>query len=130
MSETVSVGFLGLDHHHRDPYLQSLARLPVEVTCAAEPDRSYAVEAVEALPEDANLYRSYEELLDAEDVDVAWVVLSNRKSPEVVEAAAERGIDVYTEKPVARTASDLAPVVEAVERNDIDADAGEPACDL
>ena len=119
MSETTTVGYLGLDHHHAAPYLQSLARLPVEVTCAAEPDESFTVDSVDPLPTDATLYRDYEALLDAEDVDVAWITLSNRETPDVVRAAAERGIDVYAEKPMARTAADLEPVVDAVERHGV-----------
>lgn len=126
MSGTATVGYLGLDHHHCEPYLQSLDQLPVEVTCAAEPDASFTADTVDSLPTDATLYRSYRELLDAEDVDVAWITLSNRETPEVVRAAAERGIDVYAEKPMARTAADLEPVVDAVRRQDVTVAASYP----
>ena len=126
MSGTTTVGYLGLDHHHAEPYLQSLARLPVEVTCAAEPDESFTVDSVGSLGTDATLYRSYEALLEEADVDVAWITLSNRETPGVVRAAAERGIDVYAEKPMARTAADLEPVVDAVDRHGVTVAASYP----
>ncbi len=109
-----TVGYFGLDHHHCDPYLQSLASLPVEVTCAFEPDRSIGVDTVGPLPAGVTVYRQYDELFEAEDIDVAWITLSNQQTPAVITAAVDRGIDVYAEKPMARTAAELEPVAEAV----------------
>ena len=112
-----TIGYVGLDHHHRAPYLESLALLPVEVTCACEPDESFDVDTVDGIG-DVPVYRDPEELLAAEDVDAIWVTLSNRDAPDVIRAAAEAGVHVYTEKPIARTAAELAPVVDAVESSD------------
>jgi len=41
------------------------------------------------------------------------VTLSNQSTPNVVAAALERDVDVFTEKPAARTASDLQPLLDA-----------------
>ena len=111
-----TVGYIGLNHHHRAPYLESLGELPVEVTAACEPDESFDGDVPNL--GDVPIYREPDALLDEADVDAVWITLSNRDTPDVIRAAVERGIHVYTEKPAARTAADLAPVAEAVADSD------------
>ena len=113
-----TVGYVGLNHHHAEPYLESIAELPVTLTCACEADESFSADRVPAL-DGVALYRDPEALLDDEAPDILWVTRSNRDTPAVIEAAVERGIDVYAEKPSARTASDLEPVVDAVDSSDV-----------
>lgn len=112
-----NVGYVGLNHHHAEPYLESIAELPATLAAACEPDEVFPTDEVSGLG-DVPLYRDPVALLDDEDPDVLWVTLSNRDAPAVVEAAVERGVDVYTEKPVARTAADLEPVVDIVDECD------------
>lgn len=64
---TVRVGYAGLDHHHRAPYLETLASLPVEVTAACEPDSTFDADSVPGLG-DAPVYDSADELLDSESI--------------------------------------------------------------
>lgn len=109
----MNVGYIGLDHHHRDPYLRTLRELPVDVTAACEPNPEFDTDGIDLLA-DVPVYDSVEALLDT-DVDAVWVTLSNRRTPAVIEAALARDVHVYTEKPVARTASDLDPVVAAAD---------------
>lgn len=108
-----TVGYVGLNHHHTEPYLASLDELPVSVTCACEPDDSFDADGVTGLG-DVPLYANPVELLEDAEPEVIWVTLSNRDTPAVIEAAVERGIDVYTEKPAGRTAADLEGLVETV----------------
>lgn len=105
------IGYIGLDHHHRPPYLESIERLDAEVTCACEPSGSPTPAEVGGLG-DVPFYRDPERLLTEEDVDLVWITLSNRETPPVVRSAVEREVDVFTEKPAARTAADLEPVVD------------------
>lgn len=112
-----TVGYIGLNHHHAEPYLESLDQLPADVTCACEPDETFDVDSVSGL-DDVPIYRSPTELFDREDPDVVWLTLSNAGTPEVITSAVERGIDVFTEKPVARTAAELDPVLDAVDKSD------------
>jgi predicted dehydrogenase len=116
MSER-KIGYVGLKHPHRPGYVKTLEQVPAEIVCACEPDDRFDLGDVSGL-EGIPVYRDYEELFDAEDVDVAWISASNRRSPAIVEAAVERGLDVFSEKPMARTAAELRPVVEAVEGSD------------
>ncbi|WP_254534004.1 Gfo/Idh/MocA family protein [Natrinema gelatinilyticum] len=112
MSELPAVGYVGLHNHHASPYLKTLATLPVEVICACAPTAEGAPD-LEALP-DVPVYDDPESLLEAVDVDILWLTLPNRDAPAVIDAATERGVDVFTEKPAARTADDLSPVAERV----------------
>ena len=113
----LDVGYVGLDHHHAEPYLESLAQLPVEVTCACEPNEAVDADDVEGLG-DVPLYRSAAALLDDESPDLIWVTLSNEDAPDVIVDAVQRGVDVFTEKPVARTADELHPVIDAARESD------------
>lgn len=107
----MNVGYIGLDHHHRDPYLETLQQLPVEVTAACEPDPEFDTDGIELLA-DVPIFDTVDEVLDS-DVDAVWVTLSNRSTPAVVVKALEQDVHVYTEKPVGRTAADLEPVMAA-----------------
>lgn len=114
---TTKIGYIGLDHHHRDPYLASIEQLPQTVTATADPNRrpeSYGIDTLGDIP----FYTDYERLLDETDVDLVWLTLSNRDTPEVIRAAVERGIDVFTEKPAARTAAELDSIAASVRSAD------------
>ncbi|WP_224270984.1 Gfo/Idh/MocA family protein [Haloprofundus salinisoli] len=112
-----TVGYVGLNHHHAEPYLQSLAELPVDVTCVCEPDETFDVTSVEAVAHVPS-YDTVTQLLENERPDVLWVSLSNRDTPRVVETAVQHGVDVYTEKPVARTTSELEPLIKTVDASE------------
>jgi predicted dehydrogenase len=111
----VNIAYIGLDHHHRAPYLESIAQLDATVTSACEPAAPTTPSDVPNLADDTAFYTDPVDLLDGEDVDLLWLTLSNADTPPVVEAALERDVDVFTEKPIARTASDLDPLL-ATER--------------
>lgn len=108
---TTRIGYVGLDHHHRAPYLGSIDQLDAEVVAVADPDHTAAslgIDRLDGLPQ----YDHPTALLDDADVDMLWLTLSNRDTPAAIETALDRGVDVFTEKPAARTAADLEPVVE------------------
>ncbi|MFP9060647.1 Gfo/Idh/MocA family protein [Natrialbaceae archaeon A-chndr2] len=115
MSEP-TVGYIGLNHHHTEPYLESIDELPLTITAVCEPDPAFDLEeGIDIGDDDVSMYRDPETLLDDESPDIVWITLSNRDTPAVIEAAVKRGIDVYTEKPAARTAKDLLPLLDTVE---------------
>ncbi|MFC6734124.1 Gfo/Idh/MocA family protein [Haladaptatus sp. DYSN1] len=114
---TKRIGYVGLDHHHRAPYIESIQHLDAEVTAVADPDTHPEDVEADSLTE-VPYYRDVPSLLDGADVDLLWVTLSNRETPAAIEAAVERGVDVFTEKPAARSASEFEPVAEAVAASD------------
>lgn len=126
MSET-RVGYVGVEHHHRDPYFQIASELPVTIAAVCEPgkrveeadlapleDRPDEITAagsdVAAVAADATVYEDPEALLAAESLDALWITYANDETPAIVDAAVEEGVHVLSEKPIARTADDLAPV--------------------
>jgi predicted dehydrogenase len=109
----MQIGYIGLDHHHRGPYLDSLAQLDATVTAACSPSSELTAADVPNLDDGTPCYANPVELLDAADVDLVFLTLPNADAPAVIEAALERNIHVFTEKPVARIASDLEPVLAA-----------------
>jgi predicted dehydrogenase len=112
-----SIAYIGLDHHHRDPYLASIEQLPLTVAATADPNHSPESLGIDALG-NVPFYTDYERLLDETAVDLVWVTLSNRDTPAVIRAAVERGIDVFTEKPAARTAAELDAIAGSVRESD------------
>ena len=116
---TVTIGYVGLDHHHRAPYLDSIAQLDeCEVVATADPYGDTATDvgadSLRGLPH----YESTAAMVASEDVDVAWLTLANRDTPAAIDAAVNAGVDVYSEKPGARTAADLEPVADRIRADD------------
>lgn len=112
MTDLPAVGYIRLNNHHAGPYLKTLATLPVEITSACAPTVE-DIPDIEALP-DCRIYESIDALLDQGDIDIALVTLPNRDTPSVIDAVTASGVDVFTEKPAARTASDLRPVAKRI----------------
>lgn len=103
------IGYVGLDHHHTEPYLQTLQTLPATVTCACEPNSELA-SSIKSLG-DVPIYDNFETLLMSESIDAVFLTLPNRDTPEAIEQALDAGVNVYTEKPAARTAVELEPLL-------------------
>lgn len=121
------VGYVGVDHHHRDPYFQIADRLPVDIVALCEPGEAYTAADIQPLTdrpdevtsegvdtasvaERAEIFVEPEAMLDECDLDALWITYRNDRVPGIVEAAVERGVHVISEKPIARTAADLEPV--------------------
>jgi predicted dehydrogenase len=64
----------------------------------------------------APFFSDFGELLDALDPDAAVITMPGDLTPDLVVQAAESGVHIYADKPVARTAAELAPAVEVVRR--------------
>lgn len=114
---TTTIGYIGLDHHHRSQYLDSIDQLDAKVTAVADSHVTPDALDIKRLA-DIPFYDKPIELLEEADIDLAWLTLSNRATPSVIETAIERGIDVFTEKPAARTAADLEPAVSRARTSD------------
>ncbi|WP_436925637.1 Gfo/Idh/MocA family protein [Halosimplex amylolyticum] len=112
-----TVGYVGLDHHHAQPYLRTLETLPATVTAACEPNPAFDPSSVGALDE-VPVYDSLEELLAGAAPDAVFLTLPNRDTPAAIEQAVDAGVDVYTEKPAARTAAELERVLGRVDGTD------------
>lgn len=118
------VGYAGLDHHHAEPYLQTLETLSAEVVAATEPNDNFDFRSVASLGLSGDgdvavpVYDDLAEMLDAESLDTVFLTLPNSDTPGAIRTALDAGVDVYTEKPAARTAAELEPLVARTAESD------------
>ena len=68
---------------------------------------------------DCCVYKDYREILDKENVTTAVLALPDHWHAIIACAAADKKIDIYGEKPLARTIAGGRAIVDAVHRNDI-----------
>jgi len=123
----VNVGYIGVEHHHRDPYFTVASGLDVDIVAVCEPGEEVDVGGLTAmderpdeittggqdvadLVEGATAYTDPERLLADAGVDVAWITYRSDETPAIIDAAVEEGVHVVSEKPIARTAADLKPI--------------------
>ncbi|AKU09150.1 Gfo/Idh/MocA family protein [Haloferax gibbonsii] len=124
-----NIGYIGIDHHHRDPYFAVASELDATITAVCEPGRRVDVENIAAMddrPDEittegqdmadlvggAAVYEDPHELVSDADVDVAWITYRSDETPAIIESAVENGVHVVSEKPIARTAADLEDIAE------------------
>ena len=114
----LEVGVLGLVHDHLWSNLRILGSMEnAEVTCAADPNRPL-LEQVKRMGV-RKTYKRYEDLLSKEDLDAVLVYTENGRAAHVTEAAAERGLHVMTEKPMAATLEQAQRMHRVAEKNGI-----------
>jgi|AntRauTorcE11898_2_1112593.scaffolds.fasta_scaffold00239_19 predicted dehydrogenase len=126
---SVRVGYIGVQHHHRDPYFAVASGLDVTITAVCEPGERVDIDTlaamddrpdeittegqeVAALVDGASVYEDPERLVAEADIDVVWITYRNDETPAIVEAAVDNGVHVISEKPIARTAADLEAVAQ------------------
>jgi predicted dehydrogenase len=95
------------------PYLAELAdRFEVAALCDVSPDVAAALAARHGVP---RTYGRWEDMLAAGGLDAVLVLTSGSHAPMAV-AAAEAGLHVFVEKPMALTVAEAAEMVAAAER--------------
>lgn len=124
-----SIGYIGVDHHHRDPYFAIASGLDVDITAVCEPGRRVDLENLTAMDErpdeittegqdidalvgGATVYEDPNRLITDADIDVVWITYRNDETPSIVETAVEHGVHVISEKPIGRTAPDIEAIAE------------------
>lgn len=132
----VTVGYIGVDHHHRDPYFAIASGLDVEIAAVCEPGRRVDLATLTAMddrPDEittegqeiselvggATVYEDPHELVAEAGIDVVWITYRNDETPNIVGTAVDHGVHVISEKPIARTAADLEPVAERATRQGV-----------
>lgn len=129
----VNIGYIGIDHHHRDPYFAVASELDTTVTAVCEPGRQVDVESIAAMDErpdevmtegqnvselvsGASVYEDPHELVADESVDVVWITYRSDETPAIIESAVENGVHVISEKPIARTAAGSEDIAEQAKK--------------
>src|SRR6266516_2544047 len=106
----VGAGWIAADHVG-----ELMRRDDVQVVgvCDLDPARAQAL-----APPGATVYERFEELLERAQPDALWVCTPPLAHREPTIAALARGIHVYLEKPIARTADDASAIVAAAKTSD------------
>jgi predicted dehydrogenase len=102
MTETMKIGILGLVHDHiflMNEINNFQAIENVEVTCAADVNEALLKKACNMGVK--RTYKDYKEMLVREDLDAVGVYAENYLHGEYTEAAAENGLHLLVEKPMA-----------------------------
>jgi predicted dehydrogenase len=101
MAEKIRVGVLGLVHDHIWGELDRLSECEdAELVGAADPNEPLLERFREHTGVEVT-YHNYSELLEKEQLDAVFAYGTNRSTGELVEMAAEHGLHVMTEKPMA-----------------------------
>ncbi len=104
---------LSFDHLHTPRYLEALAEHPgVEVAAVADEGINADVARRAADAGGIPFYDSYPAVLSMEDLDWVYVGTTPADHVRVVRLAAERGIDVLCDKPIAPNLGDADAIVE------------------
>ncbi|RKD97356.1 Gfo/Idh/MocA family protein [Halopiger aswanensis] len=116
-SSSLSVGVLGVGNIGMVHLKSASAMAAVDVVAAADavPENRERAERAGA----ERTYDDYATLLETEDLDAAVVALPPFLHADAVERAAEAGVDVFVEKPFARSTAEADRMLEAAEKGDI-----------
>ncbi len=96
------------------PALDAAADVELVAACDTALERAEAI----ARPRGARAYKSWEQMLDREEIDAVWVCTPplHHRGPTL--AALASGVHVYLEKPIARTLDDAEAIVAAARSAD------------
>lgn len=131
-----TIGYIGVDHHHRDPYFAIASNLGVDITAVCEPGRRIDLEHLGSMddrPDEittegqdaaglvagASVYEDPKRLIADADIDVVWITYRNDRTPSIVETAVDHGVHVISEKPIGRTAADLESVARTAKETGV-----------
>lgn len=107
----MKIGILSFAHHHAEAYIANLRAIPgVELFGAADEDAARGRRLADHY--ETRFYPSYEALLAAKP-DGVIITSENSKHRAMVEMAAEAGVNVLCEKPLATTVEDARAIVDA-----------------
>ena len=100
----IGAGWIAQDHKR---VLGSIAEAELVAVCDLDTERAQAL----ASGTGARTYQDWRELLDHEDLGAVIVAVPPQAHREPAVTALGRGLPVYLEKPIARTAEDAAEIV-------------------
>ncbi len=111
------IGIMSFAHHHADAYIQNLRAIPQVDLIGVADEAAQRGERI-ARQHGISFFRTYEDLLTAK-LDGVIICSENSKHRYMVEMAADAGVNVLCEKPLATTVEDSLAIVNACEKADI-----------
>ena len=118
MSGKTRVGVLGLSHDHVWDNVRTLVeRHDVELVGTAEPREELRQKFLAEFEIDA--VADHETLLDKDDLDAVYVFSSNAEGASLAVSAAEHGLHVLVEKPMAASLAQADAMMAAARQNNV-----------
>jgi predicted dehydrogenase len=115
--EKLRGGIIGIGGFGRMTLAGMIEAPSVLVTAIADYD--YELAQAKAQELGAKAYRTYEDLIEKAEIDALFLALPHHLYPPLVRLAAERGLHVYKEKPLARNFQEGLELVELLERKNL-----------
>lgn len=115
---TLKVGIIGLGHLHPVTYMPHFITCEKTTVVAASDEKEFLRNSFNE-QFNTNVYASWQEMLDKEELDLAYIFLPHCDCVEAAVACAERKIHVVVEKPVAHTSGDAIKIAKACTANDV-----------
>jgi predicted dehydrogenase len=115
---TLKVGIIGLGHLHPVTYMPHFITCDKTTVVAASDEKEFLRNSFKE-QFNTNVYSSWQEMLDKEELDLAYIFLPHCDCAEAAVACAERKIHVVVEKPVAHTSEDAKKIAEACRANNV-----------
>ena len=108
----IGLGHMGLLHLRNTRFIEG-----IQVVAAADKSKKGLIEAKRYGIR--NLFKDYNDLLKIADLDAVIVSLPNFLHETSIVHAAEKGLHIFVEKPLARTSLECEKIKRAVQRNDV-----------
>ena len=112
MSDPIRIGVLGLSHDHVWDNLNDLeSNTAGQLIAVADPNQPLLDKASES--HSCNTYLDYQAMLDTEQLDAVYIFGDNATGATLGIQAAQRGLHVLVEKPLAATREEAQSLVDA-----------------
>jgi len=123
-SDKIALGVIGWGMQGPGDTQGFMAEDDCRVVAACDLDKNHLQAAVDTINghyqnKDCTGYHDYREMLARPDLDAVLVAVPDHWHALVDTEAARRKLDIYSEKPLARTIAEQQAIVHAVEKNDI-----------
>jgi UDP-N-acetyl-2-amino-2-deoxyglucuronate dehydrogenase len=114
----LKVGIIGLGHLHPLTYMPHFqACEKTTVVAASDENEVLRVNFKEQFK--TNVYACWQEMLEQEEIDLAYIFLPHCDCAAAAIACAEKNIHIVVEKPVAHTAADTIKIMAACQQNKV-----------
>ena len=107
---------ISFDHVHADMRMKALLEQPDDVEIVAISERDEARGRASQRKYGGEFYQDYRKLLERKDIDFVFIHSATGDHKDMVLAAADAGIDVFCEKPLATSFDEAKLMLAAVEK--------------
>jgi predicted dehydrogenase len=123
-SDRIVMGAIGVGSMGTGDMRNFLLKKGVQYVAVCDVDKNHATRAKKLADDkngnkNCNMYIDYREMLDKENLDVMNIALPDHWHAIISVAVAEKGIDIYGQKPLARSIVESRAIVDAVQKNKI-----------